>query len=122
MNRIEYFYDINAQREWDRLERCLLWTFLGVGVHLVWPRDLVGLPLVPAVLLFLLAALLAGTHDRWMPAVSASSAGTRAGLALAVVAGLSLLLYPALVHFGEKEQRHLGGEMSGAARQQAHRG
>jgi signal transduction histidine kinase len=102
-----------------RLERSLLWAVLGVGAHLVWPRNLIGLPLVPAVLLLLLAALLAGTQGQWMRAVSVSSAGTRAGMALVAVAGLSLLLYPTLVHFGEKAQRRrIEGEYAELIRRQ----
>ena len=88
-----------------RLGRSSLFGLVGVAAHLLWPRDLVGLPLVPAVLLFLLAAVLAGTQDRWRPALDASSAGARAGMALVAVGGLGLLLYPTLAHFEEKEQR-----------------
>ena len=102
-----------------RLGRSSLWAVVGVAAHLLWPRDLVGLPLVPAVLLFVLAAVLAGTEEAWGPALRASSAGARAGMTLLAVAGLSLLLYPTLVHFGEKEQRrHIEGEYAGLIRRQ----
>ena len=47
-----------------------------------------------------------GPHDRWRAALDGgSSAGARAGSPWSAVAGLSLLLHPTLVHFGEKEQR-----------------
>jgi signal transduction histidine kinase len=88
-----------------RMQRTLLWAVVGGGAMLVWPRDLVGLPLVPVVLIFVLAALLAGSHERWRARLEATTPGGRAGLLLGGVAALSLLLHPTLVHFGEKAQR-----------------
>lgn len=88
-----------------RLKRSLLWTVVGGLAILLWPRDLVGLPLAPALLFFLLALLLAGTHGRWRAWLLTASPGARAVAAMLGVALLSLLLHPTLVHFGEKAQR-----------------
>ena len=44
---------------------------------LFWPPSFVGLPLVPAVSLFLAATLLAGTHERWRPRLRDRSGGRR---------------------------------------------
>jgi signal transduction histidine kinase len=87
------------------LLRGLVLSSLALLAVLLWPRDLVGLPLVPSLLFFLVAVLLAATHARWRAWLAASSAGPRAGLLLLGVAGLSLVLHPTLVHFGEKAQR-----------------
>ncbi len=78
---------------------------LGTLAERLWPRDVIGLPLIPAVLLFAAAALLAATRPHWQAWLRASSPGSRAGIVLALVAFLSLLLYPALVHYGEKTIR-----------------
>jgi signal transduction histidine kinase len=81
----------------------------GMLAERLWPRDVIGLPLVPAVLLFGAAALCAGTRPGtrpgWQAWLGASSPGAQAGLVLAAVAFISLLLYPALVHYGEKTIR-----------------
>ena len=54
---------------------------------------------------FLIAAVL-GRHPPLVGAeAAAASLGPRAGAVLAAVAGLSLLLYPSLVHYGEKNTR-----------------
>lgn len=81
------------------------WLVLGALAYRFWPRDLIGLPLVPTLALFLLTALLGGLRESWRPLCSAASPELRAGLGVATVALLSLLLYPSLVHFGEKNTR-----------------
>jgi len=88
-----------------RAGRTASWVALGVLAYRLWPRELIGLPLLPAVGLFLLAAALAGTQRAWHPRIVAASSGARAGWALAGVAAVSLLLHPTLVHFAEKETR-----------------
>jgi len=70
-----------------------------------WPRKAVSLPLVPAVLLVVLAWWLAATHPAWLPRVRMASAEGRAGLAVGAVGVLALLLHPGLAHYGEKGVR-----------------
>jgi signal transduction histidine kinase len=89
-----------------RVKRSLLWAVVGALAILLWPRDLVGLPLAPSILFFLLAVLLAGTHERWRAWLAGASPGQRAIAVVLGVALLSLLLHPTLVHFGEKALRH----------------
>jgi signal transduction histidine kinase len=62
-----------------------------------------GPPWFPAVALFLLAALAAGSAEAWRPCLN--SAGTAASCGLAAMALPALLLYPTLLHFGEKDVR-----------------
>ena len=78
---------------------------LGLFALQVWPRNVVGLPLLPGMAMVLLAAALAGGRHLWEPRLRAASAGARAGLAVAAVGLLGLLLYPTLVHFAEKNTR-----------------
>jgi signal transduction histidine kinase len=88
-----------------RALRAASWVALGLLAYRLWPRELIGIPLLPAIGLFMLAAALAGTHRSWHPWIVAAPAGAQAGWALAGVATLSLLLHPTLVHFAEKEAR-----------------
>jgi len=88
-----------------RAERALVWGALGALAFWLWPRQLISLPPGPAVAAFLAAAVLGGTRHAWAPRLRAASLGPRAGLALVATAGLSLLLYPSLVHYGEKNTR-----------------
>jgi signal transduction histidine kinase len=88
-----------------RVARVAGWTIIGGSAFHLWPRDVLGLPLLPAVALFLAVALLAATRGAWRPRLQAASPGARAGVLLVAVALLSLLLHPSLVHFGEKHTR-----------------
>jgi two-component system, NtrC family, nitrogen regulation sensor histidine kinase NtrY len=72
--------------------------------YLLWPKS-ISLPLLPAILLSLLAAVLASTHPSWSPRIRGLSAEGLAGLALATIGLLALILYPSLVHYGEKGLR-----------------
>jgi signal transduction histidine kinase len=81
------------------------WLVLGLVVQRFWPRDLLGLPLVPVIALFVGAGLLAGTHPRWRRRLAAAGAGARAGLAVIATFVLALLLYPSVAHFAEKNRR-----------------
>jgi signal transduction histidine kinase len=85
--------------------RAALWVAVGALAFWLWPRHLLSLPLAPAVLAFLAAAVAAGTRHLWEPRLRAATLGLRAAAALAGMAGLSLLLYPSLVHYGEKNTR-----------------
>jgi signal transduction histidine kinase len=87
------------------LARVGSWLLLGVLAHRLWPRELIGLPLLPAVFLFLVPAALAAGAFRWQPRLRQAPTGALAGVALAATAGLGLLLYPSLVHYGEKSTR-----------------
>jgi signal transduction histidine kinase len=86
-------------------ERASLWAGVAALAFWLWPRHILSLPLAPAVAAFLLAAVLGGTRHWWAPRLGAAGLGPRAGAVLAAVAGLSLLLYPSLVHYGEKNTR-----------------
>jgi signal transduction histidine kinase len=79
------------------------WLAFGLAAAAVWPRT-ISLPLVPAVALVLVAGV-AATHGGWLPRFREAPAEAWAGFALAVVGLLSLLLYPSLLHFGEKGVR-----------------
>jgi two-component system, NtrC family, nitrogen regulation sensor histidine kinase NtrY len=88
-----------------RLARGALWIAVGILAYVVWPRRVIGLPLVPAVALFLIPALVAGTRPTWSARLKGASPGLLAGISLAAVAFLAAVLYPSLVHFGEKTTR-----------------
>ena len=79
------------------------WLAFGLAAEALWPRT-ISLPLVPAIALVLLAGV-AANHRGWLPRVRAAPAEGWAGLVLAVAGLLSLLLYPSLVHYGEKGVR-----------------
>ena len=95
--------DISSRR--GLVEHVFIWAALGALSFWLWPRHILSLPLAPAVLAFLIAAVAGGTRQAWAPRLRAASLGARAALVLAGVAGLSLLLYPSLVHYGEKNTR-----------------
>jgi hypothetical protein len=88
-----------------RIPRLAIWIGVGLLANAFWPRQWVGVPLVPAVALYLAAALLGGTTGTWRPKLEQASPGERAGYALAATSALTLLLYPTVVHFAEKETR-----------------
>lgn len=87
------------------LLRVLGWALLGGAAYRLWPRDLIGLPLLPAVALFALAAATGMLRLSLVPMLTRASAGRRVGLGLTAVAVGAALLYPSLVHFGEKSTR-----------------
>jgi signal transduction histidine kinase len=66
-----------------------------------WPPP----PLVPAAILVLAGALLAGWRDGWELRLRSASPGTRAALVLLAVAGLALVLYPSLNHYASVATR-----------------
>jgi signal transduction histidine kinase len=70
-----------------------------------WPRQSLGLPLLPALLLAGLGACAGLLHTRWRPSLAAYPAGLRAGLAILGLAVCGLMLHPTLVHYGEKQLR-----------------
>jgi signal transduction histidine kinase len=88
-----------------RVLRLAQWGLVGVVAAHLWPRAIVGLPLLPAGALFLSTALLGVTREVWWPKWSGASAGVRAAAALPVVGGLALILHPSLMHFAEKSTR-----------------
>jgi signal transduction histidine kinase len=88
-----------------RLGRAALWAGLGAVAFQFWPRDLIGLPLLPAVALFVGAATVGGTADVLRDRLASAGAGVRAGVVIAGVAVFALLLYPSLIHYGEKSTR-----------------
>ncbi len=78
---------------------------IGWASNALWPRHLLGLPLLPALALFGLAGLLGLQRARWQPLLQTASP-TRRAAAVPVAAALGgLLLQPSLAHFGEKEVR-----------------
>jgi len=82
-----------------------LWLILGLIAERFWPRELIGLPLGSAVLLFLVAALFGSAREWWRDTLRGQSLEARGVLALAAVALLSGLLYPAVAHYSEKNVR-----------------
>jgi signal transduction histidine kinase len=86
-------------------EHAFVWAALGALSFWLWPRHILSLPLAPAVAVFLIAAVLGGTRERWAPRLRDATLGPRAGVVLASVAALSLLLYPSLAHYAEKNTR-----------------
>jgi signal transduction histidine kinase len=102
-----------------RAFRLGIWVVIGLAANAVWPRQWVGLPLVPAIGLYLTAAILGGTRGRWGPRLRRATPGEIAGLGLACVSGLTVLLYPTLVHFAEKDIRsQIEGDYSAAVLRQ----
>jgi signal transduction histidine kinase len=89
----------------QRLRRGLQWAAIGVATTALWPRGFLGLPLLPAVALYLASALVASSRSRWVPGLMALSPGQRAGTLLVCVAAFAVLLHPSLVHFREKATR-----------------
>ncbi len=87
------------------LLRGLGWGLILAAAFRFWPRERLGLPLLPALLLFFGAAAVAGSARRLWPRLARASADERAALALAAVGALGMLLFPSLVHFGEKRLR-----------------
>jgi signal transduction histidine kinase len=85
--------------------RVLGWALLGSAAYRLWPREVIGLPLLPAVVLFALAATAGMMRPSLGPMLARASAGRRVGLALTAVGVAAALLYPSLVHFGEKSTR-----------------
>lgn len=81
------------------------WVGIGLAANALWPHQWVGVPLLPAVALYLLGAGLGCTCAAWWPRLAKASPGERGGLSLVAVATLTLLLYPTLAHFAEKETR-----------------
>ena len=88
-----------------RIALAAFWLLVGGLAFRFWPRDVIGLPLVPAGLLVGLGALVGGARGRWESLVRSGSPGALAGLALVGMATLTALLHPSLVHFGEKNVR-----------------
>ena len=87
------------------LLRAAGWAALGALAYRVWPREVSGLPLASALILFVLAAAVGNWRrrvDRWL---AGATPGQRLALGLAAVATGATLLYPSLVHFGEKSAR-----------------
>jgi len=89
----------------QRLLRIASWAVVGTGAYALWPRDILGIPLVPAIAFYLLAALLGASRESWLPRLPASSPAERAGMALAVIGVLTLLLHPTMVHYAGKSTR-----------------
>jgi signal transduction histidine kinase len=81
------------------------WIAIGLAANALWPHQWVGVPLVPAVALYLLAAGLGSTCAAWWPRMAGASLGERAGVSLLATAALTLLLYPTVAHFTEKRTR-----------------
>jgi signal transduction histidine kinase len=82
------------------------WLAVAAVADTLWPRRQLGLPLVPALALFALAAALGLTRGRWQAWLARASPARRAGVVPVAAACGALLLYPSLAHFGEKEARH----------------
>ncbi len=78
------------------------WVAVGLAANALWPRQWVGVPLLPAVGLYLTSAILGGTRGAWQPRLRNATPGEMAGLGLAFASALTVLLYPSLVHFSEK--------------------
>ncbi len=93
-----------GRRGW--LARLLQWALIGALAARLWPRDIVGLPFVPAVALYVLTGLLGASREDARPRWPWPAAGGRAGFVLGAVGVLSLLLHPTLMHFAEKSVRN----------------
>jgi signal transduction histidine kinase len=78
---------------------------VGLVASRLWPREIVGLPLLPSAALYVSTALLGVSRDAWWPKWAGASAGIRAALALPMIGALALLLHPSLMHYAEKATR-----------------
>jgi DNA-binding NtrC family response regulator len=74
-----------GRRAW--LARFLQWGLVGLLASRLWPRDLVGLPFLPAVALYVVTGLLGARRDDAESPWPWPTAGGRAGLLLGGVAG-----------------------------------
>ncbi len=102
-----------------RLLRLGIWLSIGIGANALWPRQWVGIPLAPAIGFYIAGAILGGTRGAWQARLQRATPGEVAGLSLAWVSALTVLLYPSLVHFAEKGIRSLiEGEYSTAVLRQ----
>ena len=81
------------------------WVAIFAVASRFWPRERLGLPLLPALLLFAIAALASGRRATLRAWLGGLSPGALAGVALGAISGLSLLLFPSVVHFEEKKLR-----------------
>src|SRR5207245_8115742 len=63
------------------------------------------LPLFPSVALLAMPLALALTRRRWLPRLQSAVPGARAGLVLAALLVLALVLFPALFHFVDANTR-----------------
>ncbi|MGE0453876.1 MAG: ATP-binding protein [Vicinamibacteria bacterium] len=85
--------------------RLLAWLLLGLAAARLWPRQELGLPLLPALLLLSTAAAAGATRAAWRAALRASGAGARVLAALAALCAIAALLHPTLVHYDDKALR-----------------
>jgi two-component system nitrogen regulation sensor histidine kinase NtrY len=93
------------RRTRDRLLLAAGWALLTVLAWRFWPQRFSRLPLPPAVVLLAMTAALALTRERWGPRLRAAVPGARAGLALAGVLVLALVLFPTVFHFVDASTR-----------------
>ena len=81
------------------------WAAILVFALRYWPRDAIGLPLAPALLLFVATARSPRRRQRWSDRLARAEPEALALVALALVTALGGVLYPSLVHFDEKKLR-----------------
>jgi signal transduction histidine kinase len=89
-------------------DRALLaagWALLTLLAWRLWPQGFARLPLPPTLALLAMALVLALTRDRWAARLRAVVPGARAGLALAGILVLALVLFPTIFHFVDQSTR-----------------
>jgi len=85
--------------------RLLAWLVLGLAAARLWPRQALGLPLLPVLLLLATAAAAGALRSAWRARLRASGAGALALTALAALFAIAALLHPTLVHYDDKALR-----------------
>jgi signal transduction histidine kinase len=87
------------------IPRLMLWTALLVASFRLWPRETLGLPLLPALALVLVAALAGSRAGRLGPRLREMGTAARIGALVLALDLVAALLAPTLAHFGEKNLR-----------------
>jgi len=70
-----------------------------------WPRDTMGVPLVPAIAVLLVAVWAGMRREALLSGWRRASPGGRAGLLIGCAVGAQLVVHPSLVHYAEKNRR-----------------
>jgi signal transduction histidine kinase len=89
----------------SRVGRLAALAALALAAERLWPWSWPDLPLLPTLILVLVAGVAAGAARQWRMRLEQGQSGTHAVVAVLGVAALALVLYPSLVHFADAYTR-----------------